>query len=100
MERKVLEELTLIAQRMELILKEELRKASIPYDMAEARAYDVKSVGVQGDKRTYLYTGEITLKDNGKVIWDPDLLQRISTRITNEVAGINRVMYNIVTKKL
>ena len=46
MERKVLEELTLIAQRMDLILREELHKVNIPYEMAKARAYDVKSVGI------------------------------------------------------
>ena len=88
-----------LAIKVDKILKEELGKADISYDMAEARIYDVKTVGVQGDERTYLYPAEIELRQDGKIIWRPDFLQILSTRITNEVRGVNRVVYVLGFKK-
>ena len=94
-----LKELTNLAQQADKILKEELEKGGIEYDLAEARIYNLKSVGVQGDQRTYTYSVEITLYQKESFIWKPDFLSRLSTRITNEVKSINRVIYTIGMKK-
>ena len=88
-----------LARRVDIILKEELEKASITYNLAEVRIYDVKTVGVQGDERTYAYPVEITLGNERKVIWNDELLDRLSNRIPNEVKGINRVVYTLAEKK-
>jgi GMP synthase (glutamine-hydrolysing) len=64
----------------------------------------VRSVGVMGDKRTYEYTCAIravTSTDGMTADWvdlPHELLARISTRIINEVRGINRVVYDITSK--
>ena len=64
----------------------------------------VKSVGVMGDNRTYeevLALRAVTTDDFMTADWSRlpyDLLARISTRIVNEVAGINRVVYDITSK--
>ncbi|HLD48941.1 MAG TPA: hypothetical protein VJB11_01115 [archaeon] len=92
-------ELKKLAIEVDKILKEELKKAKITYDMAEARIYDIKSVGVQGDERTYSYPAEIELRLDGKIVWDADFSKTLSNRITNEVSGINRVVYVFAVKK-
>jgi len=64
----------------------------------------VKSVGVMGDGRTYanlVAVRAITSEDGMTADWarlPHDLLERISTRIVNEVAGVNRVAYDITSK--
>ena len=65
---------------------------------------DTKSVGVMGDMRTYGHTIAlrcITTDDFMTVDWTKlpfDLLERVSNRITGEVPGINRVVYDITSK--
>jgi GMP synthase (glutamine-hydrolysing) len=64
----------------------------------------VMSVGVMGDQRTYAYTCAIRAvhsEDGMTADWVPlpyDVLKRISSRIVNEVRGINRVVYDITSK--
>jgi GMP synthase (glutamine-hydrolysing) len=64
----------------------------------------VMSVGVMGDQRTYAYTAAIRAvhsEDGMTADWVPlphEVLKRISSRIVNEVRGINRVVYDITSK--
>ena len=64
----------------------------------------IKSVGVMGDARTYAYPiilRAVTCEDAMTADWARlpyDLLERISSRIINEVAGVNRVALDITSK--
>src|SRR6195952_3556547 len=65
---------------------------------------DVRSVGVQGDGRTYghpIVLRPVSSEDAMTADWTRlpyDLLARISNRITNEVAGVNRVVLDVTSK--
>ena len=65
---------------------------------------DTRSVGVMGDARTYGYTlalRAVTTDDFMTASWTRvpyDVLEIISSRITNEIKGINRVVYDITSK--
>ncbi|MBL7206300.1 MAG: hypothetical protein ISS36_01735 [Candidatus Aenigmarchaeota archaeon] len=78
------------------ILEDELRRAGIKYDYAEAIVYDKRTVGVQGDERTWVHVAEVEVKDNGKHIYDTDFLGDLSTRLTNEMRDVNRVVYALI----
>jgi GMP synthase (glutamine-hydrolysing) len=62
------------------------------------------SVGVMGDMRTYAYTcavSAVSSEDGMTADWVPlsnEVLKNISTRIVNEVKGVNRVVYDITSK--
>ena len=64
----------------------------------------VQSVGVMGDFRTYenvVVLRAVTSRDGMTADWYPfpaDVLGRISTRIINEVSGVNRVAYDVSSK--
>jgi len=88
------------------VVIDEVRKAGLYNDLWQAFAVllPVKSVGVMGDKRTYQWVVVVRLVqsvDGMTAGWfqaDPSLLSRISTRIVNEVEGVNRVVYDITSK--
>ncbi len=94
--RKYLQSLAIEVDR---IVRYELSKSTLNYDFAEARILNLRTVGVQGDDRTYSYPAEINIRKNGRVVWNPDFAARLSSRITNEVSGINRVVYVMHTKE-
>ena len=89
-----------LAEQVESIVKDELKRRRLKYDVAEAEIYNLKSVGVQGDKRTYDYPVQINIRyKSGRFNWNKDFLNILSTRITNEVRGVNRVVYLIKERK-
>ncbi|MDH4069164.1 MAG: glutamine-hydrolyzing GMP synthase [Ignavibacteria bacterium] len=93
-------------RQADLIFVEEIRKGGIYRDIWQGFTVllPVQSVGVMGDGRTYEYTAAIravTSVDGMTADWyrmPHDVMARISSRITNEVRGINRVVYDISSK--
>ena len=100
-----LKRLTLLREADSLFI-EELKNSGWYYKTWQAFAalLPVKSVGVMGDARTYEYMislRAVTSKDAMTADWvrlPEELLNKISKRITNEVVGINRVLYDITQK--
>ncbi len=95
-----------VLRQADVILEHEIRTAGW-YDrlwQAFAVFLPVRSVGVMGDARTYehaICVRCVESRDAMTADWarlPADLLARISSRIINEVAGINRVVYDISTK--
>ncbi|HLZ69304.1 MAG TPA: glutamine-hydrolyzing GMP synthase [Dehalococcoidia bacterium] len=95
-----------VLREADAIVMAEVRAAGL-YDrlwQAFAVLTDTRSVGVQGDFRTYghaLAIRAVTADDAMTADWARlpfDLLARISSRITNEVRGVNRVVYDITSK--
>ncbi len=87
-----------LAQRAEKILHEEITNAKLNPSFYHIYAYDIKTVGVQGDERTYEHPVEIdvdTYEAFEKLYSLPEVLAKISTRITNELLGVNHVTINI-----
>jgi GMP synthase (glutamine-hydrolysing) len=95
-----------ILQRADAIVREEVRSAGLEREIWQAFAVlpDIRSVGVMGDERTYGYPiiiRAVTSEDAMTADWARlpyDLLERLSSRIINEVAGVNRVAYDITSK--
>ncbi len=95
-----------ILREADAIMVHEIKQAGLYYKTWQAFAIflPVRSVGVMGDCRTYDYV--IALRaveslDGMTADWvdlPHELLQRISSRIINEVSGVNRVVYDITTK--
>jgi GMP synthase (glutamine-hydrolysing) len=95
-----------VLREADAIYLEEIRSAGLYDDIWQAFAVllPVRSVGVMGDFRTYdhvLALRAVTSRDGMTADWfpfPPDVLARISNRIINEVAGVNRVCYDISSK--
>jgi GMP synthase (glutamine-hydrolysing) len=95
-----------ILREADAIYLEEIREAGLYDDIWQAFAVllPVRSVGVMGDARTYenvLALRAVTSRDGMTADWFPfphDVLGRISTRIINEVGGVNRVTYDVSSK--
>ncbi|QWF24633.1 glutamine-hydrolyzing GMP synthase [Nocardioides sp. LMS-CY] len=96
-----------ILREADAIAREELTRAGLDRDIWQFPVVllaDVRSVGVQGDHRTYghpVVLRPVTSEDAMTADWARlpyDVLERISTRITNEVGEINRVTVDITSK--
>jgi len=95
-----------ILKEADAIFVDEIMKAGIYKDIWQGFVVllPVQSVGVMGDNRTYENTAAVravTSVDGMTADWyrmPPDVLARISSRITNEVRGINRVVYDVSSK--
>lgn len=95
-----------ILQKADAIFIEELRNFNLYDSVSQAFVVllPVKSVGVMGDERTYEYTAVIRSADTVDFMtatWSKlpyELLEKVSSRIINEVKGINRVAYDISSK--
>lgn len=99
------EKLTIVRES-DAILREEIRNAGLQREIWQYFTClpDIHSVGVMGDQRTYDYTvvvRAVTSIDGMTADWARipfDVLDRISTRIVNEVAHVNRVALDITSK--
>jgi GMP synthase (glutamine-hydrolysing) len=103
---EVTEERLAVLRRADLIVQDEVKKAGLQEKLWQSFAVllPVRSVGVMGDERTYESTCAIRAVESTDGMtgdWSRlpyDLLARLSTRIINEVRGINRVVYDISSK--
>jgi GMP synthase (glutamine-hydrolysing) len=90
----------------DIVVVEEIRRAGLYEKVWQAFAVllPVRSVGVMGDDRTYGHTIAVRVVDSQDAMtadWSRlplPVLERISTRIVNEVPGVNRVVYDISSK--
>ena len=95
-----------VLRQADTIYLEEIRAAGLYDDIWQAFAVllPVRSVGVMGDYRTYenvVALRAVTSRDGMTADWfpfPPDVLSRMSSRIINEVRGVNRVCYDISSK--
>jgi len=96
-----------ILREADAIAREELTASGLDRDIWQFPVVllaDVRSVGVQGDGRTYghpIVLRPVTSEDAMTADWGRlpyDLLEKISTRITNEVREVNRVVVDITSK--
>jgi GMP synthase (glutamine-hydrolysing) len=95
-----------LLQLADAIVREEIHAAGLDREIWQAFAVlpDIRSVGVMGDERTYghpIIIRAVTSEDAMTADWARlpyELLERMSSRIINEVAGINRVAYDITSK--
>jgi GMP synthase (glutamine-hydrolysing) len=95
-----------LLRRVDDIYLEEIRSSGLYDEIWQAFSVllPVKSVGVMGDERTYEFTAAlraVTSTDGMTADWYPmpyEVLGKMSSRIINEVRGINRVVYDITSK--
>jgi GMP synthase (glutamine-hydrolysing) len=104
---EVTEERLRILRQADFIAREELKSASLDRTIWQCPVVllaDVRSVGVQGDGRSYghpIVLRPVTSEDAMTADWARvpyEVLERISTRITNEVREVNRVVLDITSK--
>ena len=103
----ITEERLAILRDADAIAREELTAAGLDRDVWQFPVVllaDVRSVGVQGDGRTYghpIALRPVSSEDAMTADWSRlpyDLIARISTRITNEVRDVNRVVLDVTSK--
>jgi len=95
-----------LLQEADEIVVSEIKSAGLYTKMWQSFAVllPVMSVGVMGDKRTYAYACAVRAvysEDGMTADWVPlpyELLKNISSRLVNEVPGINRVVYDVTSK--
>jgi GMP synthase (glutamine-hydrolysing) len=95
-----------ILQQADAVVVEEIKRAGLYREIWQSFAVlpAVRTVGVMGDDRTYAYPivlRAVTSDDAMTADWARipyDVLERISSRIINEVPGVNRVAYDITSK--
>lgn len=95
-----------IVQEADAIYREELAKAGVSSDIGQyfAALTNMRSVGCMGDERTYDYaialravnTIDFMTAESARLPWD--VLEKVMTRIVNEVDHVNRVLYDITSK--
>ncbi len=95
-----------IVQDADFIYREEIAKAGIDKDLGQyfAAITNMRSVGVMGDERTYDYaialravlTSDFMTAESAELPWE--VIGKVTTRIVNEVKGVNRVLYDCTGK--
>ena len=95
-----------IVQEADAIYREEVAKAGIDKDLGQyfAALTNMRSVGCMGDGRTYDYaialravlTSDFMTAEAAEIPWE--VLSRVTSRIVNEVKGVNRVLYDCTGK--
>jgi GMP synthase (glutamine-hydrolysing) len=103
---EITEEKLHIVKESDAILREEIKKAGLDRSIWQyfTALPNITTVGVMGDERTYSHTiaiRAVTSSDAMTADWARipyDVLERISTRIVNEVEHVNRIVYDITSK--
>lgn len=95
-----------MVQDADAIYREEIAKAGIDKELGQyfAALTNMRSVGVMGDERTYDYaialravnTSDFMTAEAAQLPWE--VLSRVTSRIVNEVKGVNRVLYDCTGK--
>ena len=95
-----------IVQEVDAIYREEIARAGIDKTLGQyfAALTNMRSVGVMGDGRTYdhaialraVLTSDFMTAESAPLPWD--VLQKVTSRIVNEVKGVNRVLYDCTGK--
>lgn len=103
---EVTEEKVKIVQEADAIYREEIAKAGVDKQLGQyfAALTNMRSVGVMGDGRTYDYaialravmTSDFMTAESAQIPWE--VLSIVTTRIINEVKGVNRVLYDCTGK--
>ena len=102
----ITEEKIRLTQDADAIFREEAAKAGLEKEISQYFAVltDTRTVGVMGDARTYGYTvalRAVTTDDFMTADWARipfEVLEKVSSRITNEVKNVSRVVYDITSK--
>ena len=95
-----------ILRQTDFVFRDEIAKAGLDREIWQYFTVltGLRSVGVQGDERTYSYTvalRAVTSLDAMTADWARipyDVLEKISVRMVNEVQGVNRVVYDVTSK--
>ena len=95
-----------IVQDADAIYREEIAKAGVDKNLGQyfAALTNMRSVGVMGDERTYDYavalravlTSDFMTAESAQIPWE--VLGKVTSRIVNEVKGVNRVLYDCTGK--